>query len=105
MDTQQVPQPTLLMQKCVPLWEHGFHNWAQILGRATDGRPYFPDEREQILTNPSISFPLPQNLIHALKYLRAVLASTSLAHLQNIKNKINFTNVGDHPTPIDGASS
>jgi hypothetical protein len=33
-------------------------------------------------------FPLPQSLIHALKYLRAVLASTSIAHCQHLKKKI-----------------
>ncbi len=78
-------------------WENEFHNWAQILGRAPDGRLYFLEERELIWANPSVSFPLPNNLTHALKYLRAVLASTSLAHWQNIKKKINFPAWGDDP--------
>ena len=31
--------------KVGPLWENGFHNWAQILGRAPHGRPYFLEDR------------------------------------------------------------
>jgi hypothetical protein len=26
LDTQQFPQPALILQKLVPLWENGFHN-------------------------------------------------------------------------------
>jgi hypothetical protein len=89
--------PMLLLQKLGSLWEHGFHNWAQILGRTQDGRTYFLEERELIWVNPSFGFPLPNTLIHALKYLRAVLASTSLAHLQNLRKKDTFTNVGGRP--------
>ena len=43
---QPFPPPLFILQKLSPLWEHGVHNWTQILGRAPDGRPYFLDERE-----------------------------------------------------------
>jgi len=33
------------------------------------------EERKMIWANPSVRFPLSQNIIHALKYLTAVLAS------------------------------
>jgi hypothetical protein len=79
LDTRQFPQPTLLLEKLVPLWENTFNNWSQILGRAPNGRLYFREERELIWANPSIRLPLPHNLVHALKYLIAVLASTNIA--------------------------
>ena len=68
-----------------------------MLGRAPDGRPYFLEERKLIWANSSISFPSPNSLTHALKYLRAVLASTSLAHWQNLKKKITLPEWGDDP--------
>jgi hypothetical protein len=57
LNIHQFPQPTRLLQNLVPLWETEFRNWAQILGRAPDGRPYFLQERELIWANPSVSFP------------------------------------------------
>ena len=84
---QQFPKPTLLLQNLVSLWDKGFHNWAQILDRAPDGCLYFFEEREPISANPSVNFPLPNNLTYALKYLQAVLASASLAHWQNLRKK------------------
>jgi len=80
LGTQQSPQPTLLLQKLAPLWEHGFHKWVQIPGRAPNGRPYFLDDKELIKANPTVRFPLSQNLVYALKYLRTTLTSTSIAH-------------------------
>ncbi len=88
MDTQPFPKPTLLLQKLDPLWEHGFHNWAQILGPAPDGRPYFLEERELIWSNPSMRFPLSPNVTHALSYFRATLASLSMTYWQTLRNKI-----------------
>ncbi len=88
--------PMLLLQKLGSLWEHGFHNWAQILGRTQDGRTYFLEERELIWVNPSFGFPLPNTLIHALKYLRAVLVSTSFAHGQNLKKRYLHHHGGRH---------
>ena len=99
------PNPRFSCKKLVPLWENGFHNWARILGRAPDGRPYFLEERELIWANPSISFPLPNNLTHALKYIRVVLASTSFAHWQNIRKNITLPAWGVTPSPIEGAPS
>jgi len=72
-----------------PLWEHGFYNWAQIMGRAPDGRPYFLEDREIIWANPSIWFPLSQTLTHALKYLRATLSSTSVTQRSRLKKHIS----------------
>jgi len=79
LDTQQPSQHTLLLKNVAPPWENGFQNWAQILGRSPDGRPFFREDRELIFANPSVRFPLPQNLVHVLKYLKATLASTSIA--------------------------
>ncbi len=88
MDTQPFPQSTLLLRKLAPLWEHRFHNWAQILGRAPNERPYFLEKRELIWAKPSMSFPLPPNVTHALSYFRATLASRNMAHWQTLRNKI-----------------
>ena len=67
--TQPFPEATFLLKKLTPLWDHGFHDWAQFLGRAPNGRPFFLDERELQWANPTMTFPLPQKLAHALKYL------------------------------------
>ncbi len=40
-EVQPFPQAMLLLRKLAPLWEHGIHNWSQILWRVPDGRPYF----------------------------------------------------------------
>ncbi len=97
LDTRQLPQPTLILEKLVSLWEHGFHKCAQISGRARDGRPYFLEDRELIWDNPSMRFPLPQNRVHVLKYHRVILASTSIAHKHNLKNKVTMPSGGDDP--------
>ncbi len=46
LEVQPFPHVTLLLRKLTPLWEHGFHNWSQVLCRGPDGHPYFMDERE-----------------------------------------------------------
>ena len=38
---------------------------------------------------------LPHNLVHAVKYLRAVMASTSIAHKHNLRNKVTMPLGGD----------
>jgi hypothetical protein len=50
------------------------------MGRALDGGPYFLEGRELIWAIPSMSFPLPPNVTHALSHFRATLASMSMAH-------------------------
>jgi len=61
----------------------------QILGRATNGRPYFLDDRELQWANPSMDFPLPQDLTHALKHLRTLLSSKSPEKWRLLKPKIS----------------
>ena len=73
-DTQPFATPLSILQKLSPLWEHGVHNWTQILGRAPNGRPYFLDEREFQWANLTMRLPLPQALTHALNYLRLLLS-------------------------------
>ena len=80
MESQPLPQATLLLRRLVPLWEHGIHNWAQILCRGPDGRPYFLKERELKWANPSLCFPLLDALIYAIKYFRALLSFTDSSH-------------------------
>ena len=46
LEVQPFPHMTLLLRKLAPLWEHGFHNWSQVMCRGPDGRPYCLDERE-----------------------------------------------------------
>ena len=46
LEVQPFPHPTLLLRKLAPLWEHGFHNWPQIICRGPDGRPNFMDGGE-----------------------------------------------------------
>ncbi len=105
VDTQQFPRPTLLLKKMAPLWEHGFHKWAQILGRASGGRPYFLEARGLIWANPQMSFPLPQDVTRALSYLRATLASLSTAHWQSLKKMITRLDGWDDPIAFDGDPS
>ncbi len=50
---------TLLLRKLTTLWEQGIHNWAQIMCRGPDGRPYFLEERELQWANSSLQFLLP----------------------------------------------
>jgi hypothetical protein len=67
LKTQPFPAATHILKKLVPLWDNGFHEWSQILGRDPNGRPYFLDARELQWANPSMTFPLPPKLTHALK--------------------------------------
>ncbi len=75
--TQPFPASTLILKKQTPLWDHGVHDWTQIIGREPNGRPYFLDDREFQWANPSMGFPLPQDLTHSLKYLRTLFSSKS----------------------------
>ena len=59
---QPYPQPIKILQKLVPLWEHSIHDWAKILGRGPDGRPYFLDDRELQWANPTLRTPFHQSL-------------------------------------------
>jgi hypothetical protein len=97
LDTQLFPQHTLLLQKLAPLWENGFHNWAQIIGRAPDGRPYFLEDKELTWANHLVRFPFPQNLVHALTYLKVTLASTSIDHWHIFKRKVAKLSGWDDP--------
>jgi hypothetical protein len=73
--TQAFPTATSILKRLTPLWDHGILDWKQILAREPDGRPYFLDDRELKWANPSMDFPLPQDLTQALKYLRTLLSS------------------------------
>ena len=79
-EEQSVPPTTKILQRLVPLWEHSFHEWAQILGRGLDGRSYFLDDRELLWVNPTMRNPLPRPLRAALTYLRALLSFTNPEH-------------------------
>ena len=68
-EAQPFPPIIKILQKLVPLWEHSIHEWAQILGRGQDGRPYFLDERELQWANPTLCTPPPPSLLTALTYL------------------------------------
>jgi len=67
-------EPTFIFKKLTPLRDYGVHDRTQILGRAPNGRPHFLDDKEFQWANPSMRFPLPQKLTHALKYLRTLLS-------------------------------
>ena len=45
-EVRPFPPTTKIIRRVVPLWEHSFHDRAQILIRGQDGRPYFLDDRE-----------------------------------------------------------
>ena len=90
LQTQAFPASTLILQKSTPLWDHGIHDWTQILGRAPNGRLFFLYDRELQWANPYTIFPLPQNLNHVLKYLRtSLLSSKSPADWRHLKTKIS----------------
>jgi len=59
LGNQPSPPPLFTLQKLSSLWEHGVHNWTQILGRAPDGRPYFLYEQEIKWANPTTRLPPP----------------------------------------------
>ena len=87
-EIQSFPQATHLLGKLSPLWEHGIHNWFQVLCRGPDGHPYFLDERELQWANPNMQFPLPAALTRALQYLRILLSSTDHAQWSSIRHKL-----------------
>jgi hypothetical protein len=89
LQTQAFPAATFILQKLTPLWEHVIHEWTQILGRAPNGRPFFLGDRELQWASPSMSFPLPKDLGHTLKYLRTLLSSKSPKDWRLIQNKIS----------------
>jgi len=45
LKTHTFPEATLILKNKTPLWDHGVHEWSQLLGRAPNGRPYFLDKR------------------------------------------------------------
>jgi hypothetical protein len=89
LKSQTFPEPTFILQKLTLLWEHGLHEWSQLIGRDPNGRPYFLDERELQWANPSMIFPLPQRLAHTLIYLRALLSAKNLEEWRRLKPKIS----------------
>jgi len=68
-----------------------------MLGRALYGRPYFLEDRELIWANPFARLSLPQNLVHTLKYLRATLASKSIAHWPIVTSKVTKQSNWNNP--------
>ncbi len=88
LEAQPFLQSTRLLRQLAPLWEHGFHNWSQIICRGPDGRPCFMDERELQWANPSIKFPLPEALTRALDYLRILLSSKDPTHWLLLHQKL-----------------
>ena len=90
LEVQPFPQAAHLFRKLAPLWEHGIHNWSQILCRGPDGRPYFLEERELQWANPSLQFPLPKALTQALKYFRVLLSSTGPTHWLLLSHKLTW---------------
>ena len=89
MKTQTLPEPTFIKKKLTPLWDHGVHEWSQLIGRAHNGRPYFLDERELQWVNPSMVFPMPRKLAHKLKYMRTLLSSKSSEDWRLLKPRIS----------------
>jgi hypothetical protein len=87
LQIQAFPAAALILKKVTPLWDHGIHDWTQILGRAPNGRPFFLDDRELQWAKPSMSFPLPKDLIHVLKYLRTFRSSKSSEDWRAIQTK------------------
>ena len=60
--------------------------------------PLFPiREREIQWANPSLQFPLPEALTHALKYLRAPLSSKDPAHWLSLCQKLTRPHELDYP--------
>ncbi len=75
------PPPIKILHRLAHLWDHRIiHDWGQILGRGPNGRLYFPDGRELQWANPTMKLSLPQQLLTALTYLRALLTSTDHDH-------------------------
>jgi hypothetical protein len=97
VEEQPFPQPTKILHRLVPLWEFSIHDWAQILGRGPDGGPYFLDERELKWANPTMRTPLPQPLLAALTYLRALLASANPDNWAKLKKGMRSSPLWDLP--------
>jgi hypothetical protein len=89
LQTQPFPEAMFILKKLTLLWDHGIHDWSQLLGRAPNGRPYFLDERELQWANPSTTISLPQKLAHSLKYLRTLLSSKSPDDWRLLKPRIS----------------
>jgi hypothetical protein len=96
LEVQPFPQATLLLRKLAPLWEHGIHNWSQILCRGQDGRPYFMEERELQWANSFIKFPLPEALTRALTYLMVLLSSKDPSHWLSFCQKLTEPQAPDY---------
>ncbi len=58
--------------------------------RGPDGHPYFFDERKLQWANPTIQFPLPEVLTHALQYLMILLSSTYQAQWKSLRQKLSL---------------
>ena len=97
METQKIPQATLLLRKLALLWEGEVHNWAQILCRGPDGHPYVIEERELQWANPSLQFPIPEVLTQALKYLRVVIFSRDSANWLSLCQQLILPHGLDYP--------
>ena len=65
-EEQPSPPQTKILQRLVPLWEHSVLDWAQILGRGPDGRPYFLEDKELQWANQAMRTPFPQPMLAAL---------------------------------------
>ena len=89
LQTQAFPASTLFLKKINPTMGPWHPRLDQILGRAPSGRPFFLDDIGLQWANPSMGFPLPKNLNHALKYLRTLLSSKSPEDWHLIKTKIS----------------
>jgi hypothetical protein len=96
-EEQPFPSTTKVLQKLIAFWEHFIHEWAQIIGRGPDGCPYFLDDKVLQWANPNLGTPLPQTLLAALTYLRALLASTDPSHSKKLKRSIKTIPLWDLP--------
>jgi hypothetical protein len=96
-EEQPFPPTIKIIQRLIPLWEHSFHDWAQILCRGLYGRPYFLDDRELRWANPTMRNPLPQPLRAVLTYLRALFSSTNPDQWDKLKRDIKSTPLWDLP--------
>jgi hypothetical protein len=96
LEVQPFPQAAFLLRKLASLWEHGIHNWSQIVCRGPNGRPYFMEDREMQWAKPSIKFPLPEALTRALDYLRILLSTRDHTQLLSLCKKLTEPNRPDY---------
>jgi len=94
-EEQPFPPHIKILHRLAPLGNHRIHDWGPILGRGPIGRPYFLDDRELQWINPTMKLPLPQPLITALTYLRALLSSTDHEHYAKLRREINTSPLWD----------